>query len=148
VNQRHPIEARARTNAVGIRPGGARRAAFTLLESIIAITILTAVVVVCLQVRAQSLRTLRGIEIDRRADLASQSIFDTVIAGALPEPQSGDGVVIWTGDHLGRPYRVERVRVERSSPVSAGEARLAPVVRVFEYRVRYDERLTTFLWWR
>jgi len=100
------------------------RRAFTLLESIVALTILAMVAGACLELRANALantRTLAGKQEDARF---AHTLFDLALAGFLPSPQRLDpedpeSARVWTGTRDGRDYRILKERVVVTNPVRA-----------------------------
>lgn len=125
-----------------------RRRGFTLLEAILALAILGAAAAACLQLRAQL--TLAGAKLQKRAaiDNAADTLFHEVINGLLPDGRAdGAGVVVWTGVHLGAPYRVERRRETVPNPVTGVVA--YPVARsldMYRYEITIGGETGHFLW--
>jgi len=132
-----------------------RRAAFTLLEAVLALAILSSVLVVCLTVRAQSIAQ-RARLVERLADTAEcEAIFESIVGGVL-SPTRVDptaGLRVWEGERAGRPYTVEAKREVRASPLASNpdEAK-ARFVTVWQYKVTVGPPASAitreFLWHR
>lgn len=100
------------------------RRAFTLLESLVALTVLALVAGACLELRAGALantRTLAGRQDQART---AQMIFDLALAGFLGTPERADpedpeSALIWTGERDGAEYRLQRNAIVITNPVRA-----------------------------
>ena len=140
-----------RGNATTRGPRGRRATGFTLLEAILALIILSAVLMICLQMRSQAI-THRTAMLDRLYhDQAVDAIFQKAIHNVLPtdERTVQASVMQWEGDHLGRPYRVEKRLVNVDNPVAAEASQaVAESLRVFQYTIDYREQETSFYWHR
>lgn len=129
-----------------------RRAAFTLIESIIALTILTMVAGACFQLRAQSLSQTRSIA-GRQADARlADTIFRMALAGGLGVAQRlGDEddelrAMAWSGRREGREFYLVREQVIERNPVRASlseddAVRYPELVALYRYTLEFgDER--------
>lgn len=132
-----------------------RRAAFTLLEAVLALAILSSVLVVCLTVRAQSIA--QRARLSERLDGAQdcEAVFESIIGGVLPATRSDPetGARVWEGERSGRPYSVVATREVRPSPIVGTEQdERAAFVTVWRYTVTVgaNESATKrdFLWHR
>jgi prepilin-type N-terminal cleavage/methylation domain-containing protein len=95
---------------------------FTVIEAVVALTILAMVAGACLELRAQSLRQAQSIqkrhELARRAD----AVFELARAGQLgpgllvdeDDPESGR---LWTGERSGDRYRLVKETVLVDNPL-------------------------------
>ncbi len=131
------------------RRGAQRRAAFTLLEAVIALAILSAVMIAVLQVRAQSIVARTQLAGRLAAERNADTLFQMVLAGAIEPPTTDPDspVVTWAGDYLGAPYEIRRSPSIRANPSrEAVPYEVAPVVLVYEYEITYEGRTTTFTW--
>lgn len=127
------------------------RRAFTLLEAVLALAIVAGAIMACLQVRAQMLAgTQRQREL-QRADRAEEAIFQMLVNNALPQARVDPerGIPVWEGEHLGRPYEIERFPMMVENPMRGrvGYA-VADHVTVFRYVMRYAGRESEILWHR
>ncbi|MFM9958157.1 MAG: prepilin-type N-terminal cleavage/methylation domain-containing protein [Phycisphaerales bacterium] len=124
---------------------------FTLLESVLALAILTAVIVVCLQLRAQIGMVGRQVQRSALRDNAAEALFQSLVNGLLGTPQTDrdTGLLVWEGTQNGAFYRVTRASVSRPNPL-AGQVSydVAAQVSVFRYEVKLGSELTEFLWHR
>jgi len=124
---------------------------FTLLEAIVATFILSAVAIVCLQLRAGSLRDAVAIQQAERRGAAATTLLRLAQENMLPGrtgPEEGDASrrVTWSGEHLGQPFTCRRELVTRRSPLGDPSARgLAQRVLLWEYTLTYDGRAISTL---
>lgn len=121
------------------------RAAFTLLEAIVAIVILTSVALVCLQLRAQSAAQAARLREHQAIERALDTILTMAEAGLLPDPagpEEDDPLqrVEWTGEHLGEPYVCTRVREVVANPIADSQSPGANTILVDRYTVEYQGR--------
>ena len=95
---------------------------FTVIEAIVALTILAIVAGACLELRAQSLRQAQSLtarhELARRAD----AIFELARAGQLGPGERLDeddpaGGRLWTGERFGDQYRLTKRTVLVDNPL-------------------------------
>lgn len=100
------------------------RSAFTLIESLVALTVLALVAGACLELRAGALahtRTLAGRQDDQRR---VKTVFDLALAGLLDAPQRVDpddphSALVWTGERDGEQYQLLREPVVVPNPLHA-----------------------------
>lgn len=124
------------------RPRSAR--AFTLLEAIIAIVILTSVAMVCLQLRAQSAAQAARLRDHQSTQRGLDALLTMAEARLLPDPEGPEEDdpsrrIEWRGEHLGRPYVCTRVRQSMPNPIADAEQRGIPAVIVVDrYSVEYN----------
>jgi len=125
--------------------------AFTLLEAIIAMVILSGACVVLLQMRTQAIDTAQRMQRQQQLDRANEALFQSLIAGLLGKQtiDSDSGLPVWTGDHLGHSYRIAREKVVIDNPV-AGQVDypVDPEVWVWKYTLTYRGSTSTFYWHR
>ncbi|MCA9312048.1 MAG: prepilin-type N-terminal cleavage/methylation domain-containing protein [Phycisphaerales bacterium] len=129
------------------------RSGFTLLEAVLALVILAAVLIVCLQIRVQGVKTRAALVRTQQQDQAVEAIFQQVIHNVLPGGEVDDGGAIhWKGEHLGRPFTIDKQPTFVNNPVQRGVTSdgtpAAPTVRIFEYTITWDNTSTSFYWHR
>lgn len=132
------------------RPTIARRSArgFTLLEAILALGILTAAMIVALDMRAQMLRSGERVRAVQREDRDHEALFEMLVSGMLEDPRIDDREgYVWEGQFLEKDYRITR-KIDSVPNPMAGEVKyeVASRVGVFRYRIEYDGRETTVIW--
>jgi hypothetical protein len=127
------------------------RPAFTLLEAILALGILSAAVIVCVGVRGQMLLGTERLREIQRQDRADEGLFQMLINQTIDEPVVDErrGTLVWRGNYLGRPYEVERRGGSFPNPM-AGQVgyEVADRVQLVRYVIRYDGRESEVLWHR
>jgi len=98
------------------------RRGVTLLEAIVAMTILAGVGVATLQLRAATLAGAHEAERAAIADRGVQDLLDLAVAGLLAggAEQEG-GALVWKGTHLGEAYVVRREVVVLPNPLYSKE---------------------------
>jgi|GEM_PF-6390849 len=102
-----------------------RERGFTVLEAVIALTILVLAAGACLEMRAGALARARSMQRAHEVARAAQAILELAIAGELgaaermnrDEPESA---LLWTGERYGLEYRLTREVVLVENPVRAG----------------------------
>lgn len=133
------------------RPSRTHRRAFTLLESLLALVILSAIIVVCLQLRAQAGMTAARAESRVAAANRTEALFQCVVNGLLGKPESGeDGAeIVWRGEQAGVPYTVVRTHTTAPNP-ARGQVTypVAESIALFRYRVTLGQTTSEFLWHR
>lgn len=126
-----------------------RTRAFTLLEAIVALAILAAACIACLQIRTQSITSHARVARQQQIDRATDAVFQMLVNGLLAKPEKDreTGRPLWKGEHLGKPFTITRERVSVANPV-AGQVgyAVAPQVSVWRYSLAYDSRVSTFYW--
>ena len=132
-----------------VKPAMARRA-FTLLEAILALAIITAVIVVCLGLRAQALGASRRIAMDQQSDRVVQEVYECLVAGLLEDPvvDPDTGVRTWTGERLGEPFTLTATFTDAPNPIFGvdEDKKVGDRVRVWKYRMECAGRTTEFYW--
>jgi len=98
------------------------RRAFTLIEAIIAITMIALVAGACLQLRAESLARVRSLAGTGAEDLAADQILrlaaaDRLGPGRRLEPDDPQSPRVWTGEHAGRRYTLRKEAVVVPNPL-------------------------------
>ena len=120
-----------------------RRRAFTLLEAVIALIILSSFVVACLQLRLNGLRAGRAIAEQQRIERVIDDVLQLASNQLLPDPireEDGDGDVsriIWRGELAGFEYECVSQRAAVSPIGAAAGGSAVPVMR---YTVTIDDR--------
>lgn len=117
----------------------------------LALGMLAAVLAVVMGLRTQAMRGERRAAAVLASERATDALFQMVINRTLLEfeidPETRRSV--WTGTHLGRPYRIERDVVVVGNPVlGMVPQETAEEVAVFEYTIEYDGRTTKAVWHR
>lgn len=135
-------------------PWAKKRAAFTLLEAVLALAILSAVAVVCVGVRTQSLSSARRMESRASAQRDVQAIFEMLTAGLLP-PAAVDKesrARLWRGEYLGVEYELIAAPETLPNPVFDAERPEAKTMSdrivMYRYRLTYRGRESEFWWHR
>ena len=120
------------------------RAAFTLLESIIALAMIGAVAGACLQVRAQSLAGRQRLTVRQSADRAICTILRLAQSGLLEGGQAERNEegrttrINWTGDFLGEPFTCRRVRTLIANPIArAGDDSIPASITMWLWTVEH-----------
>lgn len=133
--------------------GNRRRIAlgFTLLEAVIALTLLSSACVTCLTLRSQSIANRERIARQQQLDRDADAVFQMFVGGLLPAPERDPktGAMSWKGEHLGREYTLTRQLVSMSNPLSGKLAyETLPSVTVWRYEITINKRTTHFYWHR
>lgn len=131
------------------RPARALHRAFTLLEAIVALVILAAACIACLQIRTQSFAARDRLARQQRIDRANDAVFQMLVNGLLPRPEKDrdSGLPVWKGEHLGKAYTITRQRTSVANPVAGQVAyAVAPEVSVWRYTLAYEGRTANFYW--
>jgi len=94
----------------------------TLLESVVALVILSSVVVVSIQLRTQSLaqgRHLARVQVSHRIadDLLELAHGNILGPGTRTRPDDPTRETVWEGEHGGQPYRCVRKIVQVPDPL-------------------------------
>ncbi len=127
------------------------RTAFTLLEAVLALAILSGALVVCIQVRAQTILGAERLREIQRADRAEEALFQMLVNQTIDEPRVDEdlGVLVWEGEYLDKPYRVERWPESVPNPVAGQIGYRVPArVTIVRYAVEYDGRTFEMVWHR
>ena len=135
-----------------------RRHGFTLIESVIALTVLALVAGACFELRAQSLAQTRAITGRQANARVAHTILTLAWAGQLGQGRRVErdelaGVVEWAGERDGRLYTLVREPVVVANPLrdSVGEdaASAYPVtVDLFRYTLELEGETYTVEWAR
>ncbi len=132
-----------------------RLRAFTLLEAVLALAILSAAVMATLGVRARAMIATERMEAVQRDERDAQAVFDLLVAGMLGAPGTVDrqtGRALWSGTLSGsseRGYEVVREPELVPNPLITGvEAGEGGQVAVWRYTVTVGSTEARFLWHR
>lgn len=128
-----------------------QRRAFTLLEAVLALAMLTAVIVVCLQLRAQVGVVGRQVERISARDNASEAIFQSLVNGLLGPPTETreNGVLVWEGEQNGAKYRIIRTMTRVPNPVVGQVAFDVPAtLTAYKYEITFGTAKSEFIWHR
>ena len=126
---------------------------FTLLEAVIALALMSMILIASLELRVQAMRTGASIGDACRDARPMNDLYTMLINRALPEPVRDEQTQqpVWSGDYLGKPYRITRVRETVENPVASTvqhEPGQQTTVRVWRYTMRYDNQEMAFIWRR
>ncbi|MCA9292645.1 MAG: hypothetical protein KDA20_02390 [Phycisphaerales bacterium] len=126
--------------------------AFTLLEAVIALALMTMILVASLELRVQAMRTGAQVGEACRAARPLDALHTMLINRALPDPIADPetGQPVWSGDFNGQQYVITRVREQVDNPISqvTGEANAPAMVSVWRYTMTIGDEKATFLWYR
>ncbi len=135
-----------------------RRRGFTLIESVIALTVLAMVAGACFELRTQSLAQTRVIAGRQANARVAHTILTLAWAGQLGqgrrvESDDRDGVIEWIGEREGRAYTMVREPVVVANPLRSflGESESAkyPVtVELYRYTLELEGETFTVEWTR
>lgn len=98
--------------------------AFTLLESLVALTILAMVAAACLELRANALNHTSSLAGRQDTARLAHTIYDLAFAGLLPapvraDPEDTESPLVWTGQRDAVSYRLTREPIELQNPITA-----------------------------
>lgn len=132
---------------------GTRRRArgFTLLEAVLALGMLSAVLVVCLQLRTQTIAARRDAAASAQHDRDVQAIVALITAGRLGQAEVDPETKVrsWVGEYDGRGYEVMAEPARVPNPMyGKANKELDPDVLVWNYEVAFGGRATRFVWFR
>lgn len=136
--------------ATGHQWRGPRRA-FTLLEAVLALAMLTAVIIVCLQLRAQVGMVGRQVERISGKDNASEALFQSLVNGLLGPPTESreNGVLVWEGEQNGARYHITRTLTRVPNPVVGQVAFDVPAtLAAYKYEITFGTIKSEFIWHR
>ena len=130
------------------RPFTSRPRAFTLLEAVIALVIISSVIVSVLSLRSQSIAQGERLAERRFVERETESLFRMLLAGRLDRPtrDETDGKVTWRGEHAGRGYTIVRERTAMSNPMADGRRAVSPTISVWKYTITLGGRESAFYW--
>ena len=117
----------------------------------LALAILASAIIACLQVRAQMMAGTQRLREVQRSDRAEEALFQMLVNNTLPEAHVDKerSILVWEGDYLGRPYRIERFPMSVSNPVRGRVPyAVAERVSVFRYVMKYAGRESEIVWHR
>lgn len=124
---------------------------FTLLEGVLALAILVAVIIVCLQLRAQIGMVGRQVQKVAARDNATEALFQCLVNGLLHRPTTDpeSGAFIWEGEQNGTPFRIVRKPVSVPNPL-IGQVNfdVAATVGAYRYDITLGTTKTEFVWHR
>jgi len=125
-----------------------RRSAFTLLEAVIALLVLSSVIVSVLSLRSQAIA--QGIRISERQfiEREAESLFRMLLAGMLDRPTRSEesANVTWKGTHLGREYEIVREYTQLENPMLETGRTVSQTITLWRYAVTLGDRTSTFYW--
>lgn len=133
-------------------PSRRRVRAFTLLEAVIALIIISSVIVSVLSLRSQAIAQGQRLTERRFVERETESLFRMLLAGMLDDPTRSETTnnVTWTGTHAGREYTITRQRETMPNPMSrevASEGRpVSPAISVWKYTIELGGRTSEFYW--
>ncbi len=134
--------------------GGASGGAFTLLECLLALAIISGVLIAMLEMRSNSLRDRVELGEIQRADREAEALFQMFVTGSVasPEVDKERRSVTWEGEFLGHPYRAVRVVRQVPNPALRAMGEQAEALRatvpIFGYTLAYKGRVYEFDWIR
>lgn len=144
-----------RRNSAAAPPARTRRphlgTAFTLLEAVLALAILSAVMAATLGIRAQALAAATRLAAHNNDARAADAIFNMAFEGMIPDPlvDPESQTRLWQGQHLGKPFELRAVAVELPSAIPEQDrARLSDRIIMFRYTLTYQGAVTQCLWHR
>lgn len=124
---------------------------FTLLEGVLALAILVAVIVVCLQLRAQVGMVGRRVQKAAARDNATEALFQSLVNGLLPRPTADpeSGAFIWEGEQNAIPFRIVRTPTNVPNPL-IGQVTfdVAATIAAYKYDVTLGTTKSEFVWHR
>jgi len=125
------------------------RRGVTLLEAIVAMTVLASVAIVCLQVRSQGLMQSRRVDDMQRAERIAGAILDQAIHRMLPGaegPAEDDPSrrIVWRGEQDGVEWMCVRELTLVRNPLAwsglvPDSDRLASYILVDQFRLTYGD---------
>ena len=136
------------------------RRAFTLIEAVIAITVLALVAGACLQLRADSLSRTRTLSGRHELDRAVRTIFDLAVKDRLgpsrkliaDDPNSPEQ---WEGTFASREYTLVKELAVVPNPLTveaprdgAAESPYPALVALWRYTLTLDGQTRTLEWTR
>ncbi len=132
------------------------RRAFTLLESLVALTILSLVAGACLELRAGALSNTRTLAGRQEHARLAQTILDLTLAGYLgraerADPDNPESALVWTGERDGVTYRLQRDAILVPNPVRAGApaeraALFPPSAALYRYTLELGDETYRMEW--
>jgi hypothetical protein len=136
---------RRRANAVRAARGG-----FTLLEAIIALSLMTVVLIASLELRVQAMKVGGQVSSAARESRHIEALFTMVINRALPQPVRDEaaGTLTWSGTYLEARYVITRRSEEVDNPLRVLAAERSPQVTIWRYTIEYGGEQATFVWHR
>lgn len=124
------------------------RRAFTLLEALVALAILSAALLAVVQVRSQLLAAAAPLSVANQRAADERAITTLIVERALPAPVVAEsGEAVWQLDILGSPCRIVRAANAIPNPV-AGQVPydVRPTLTLYRYRVERPGHTFEFLW--
>lgn len=124
------------------------RAAFTLLEAVLALAIISAALIAVLQVRTQLIKGAQQVREWQSIERDDEAIFRMLIAGLLPPPEIEQGIVVWQGILHDRPFTIERTVQTIPNPyANTLDHEVRSTLKYVEYTLKIDDRTTVFPWY-
>lgn len=127
------------------------RPGFTLLEATLALAMLASVMVVCLELRSQTIVARRGVTDRAQADRDVQMIVTMLTGGGLgaPEVNPETRERHWVIDLDGRTFDVKASKKKIANPIAGhGIKGVSDEIEVWEYTIDANGRVTRMLWHR
>jgi type II secretory pathway pseudopilin PulG len=127
------------------------RRAFTLLEAVLALAMLTAVIIVCLQMRAQVGMVGRQVERIAARDNAAEALFQSLVNGLLGAPVDSEkpGAMMWEGVQNGEKYKVVRTATRVPNPVVGQvDFDVPATLTAYRYEITLGNTTSEFIWHR
>jgi Tfp pilus assembly protein PilV len=120
----------------------------TLLEAVIALAILSAVMIVCLDLRARMLRHTDALQRRQLVEREAQNLYIMASTGSLHDPivDKQAGAYRWEGEHLGSRYAITAKPVAIPSPTKPSpDAPIATAVQMWRYELAYMGETIEFI---
>lgn len=130
------------------QPSSRTRRGLTLLEAVLSLAILAAVAAVVLGAHADAVTSSARLDEQRRVERETEAIFRMLEMRTLPAPApDAAGQPVWTGEHLGHPYRITRTLERPQNPAAnATPFELGPTVPLYRYTIEYRGESVGFLY--
>ncbi len=124
------------------------RRAFTLLEAVLALAILSSALIVALQIRSSALAQTLDLETRLRVNHDLRAIAMLRESGALgfPEVDEQSAARTWRGEHNGEPFTIKATPMLVPSPIPrTPESELAESVPMLRFEITYMDQRSEFL---
>lgn len=130
------------------------RRGFTLLEAVLAVSLLAAVMIVCVGIRAQALAGARRFDERHAVHRDTTAVFEMLSAGLLGRPEVDPETFTrtWKGTYLGEAFTLTARRVIVPNPVfEPNRVHPEPMsdrIVMWRYDLQFRGRASTFWWHR
>lgn len=134
-----------------VKRSSRQQGGLTLLEAVLALVILSGVMVVSLQVRAQSMLVEQRLSDRHREHRAVETILRELDAGVLGEPVVDRGARsrTWTGSRAGQRFTLRSVPIVLENPALGSDApSLRQSVTMWRYELKLEDQTIEFLHYR